>query len=76
LSDEQKALLALAKPFLDQLPHVYVARCCNRLYAGKDPPQTCRVCRRVPTALKVESLDQVRIEQLPSKSTSPPLDNR
>ena len=69
MSDElQRALRALVKPFLDQHPNVFVARCCNRLYAGKDPPKVCRACRRVPTALKVDSLDQVRIDRLPSKS--------
>lgn len=59
-------LASLTTPFFSAgTTPVHVATCCNRLYAGASPPQTCRGCGKAPASVAFSSPDQVDPEKIP-----------
>lgn len=44
-----------------QISEVWAARCCGRLYLGKAPATTCRVCSGSPVNHKIEKPEDLAI---------------
>lgn len=56
----------LAKPFFDQgATEVFMATCCGRLYAGIEPPKSCRGCQRTPIVVSFTSIGEVNLAKIP-----------
>ena len=57
MSDLAEALEVMVKPFFERGDNVHVVKHCGRLFVGKLPPQTCRVCGQKPTTVQMNRSD-------------------
>jgi len=64
----QEAVQTLAEPFFKQgATQVFMAHCCQRIFAGLTNPVKCRVCERSPASAAFSSLAEVNYEMIPEQ---------
>jgi len=67
----QDVCLRLAEPFfMEGAAVVFMATCCQRLFAGTTNPTKCRKCDRSPASVAFGSLAEVNYELIPDQAES------
>lgn len=52
-------LALLSAPFFAAgAARVFVAFCCDRVFVGESPAQSCKKCKGIPTNIEVASVEQ------------------
>lgn len=67
--DPKDVLVKLVTPFFESGANpVFVASCCNRLFAGVTAPKQCRKCGGIPSAVAFASLSEVDPAKVPEQT--------